>query len=160
MTGIIKFRLLFLIFLLISFVQAVSQEAPTWDNQLYLGNKVAFGKNKWKYSGELQIRLENNFQSLDNWYLEFVSNYLISESFEIVPDFRFTVKPDKLEVRPGLGVLYKRITDNIQFVNQVKWQIDISKNASCSMMYTAHCLRAIAIQGMSDAGFEIRQLCI
>lgn len=105
-----------------------AQEDRNWDNQIYLGNKVAFGKNKWKFSGELQVRLENNFQSLDNWYFEFVSNYLVSEKFELVPDFRFTIKPSKIEYRPGLGVLYKKTTKKIQFVNQVKWQIDIDNH--------------------------------
>ena len=128
MTGIIKYAIITVLFVFVSFFAVYAQEAPGWDNQAYIGNKLAFGKNKWKFSGELQVRLEDNLQSLDNWFLEFVSNYLISERFEIVPDFRFTVKPDKLEVRPGLGVLYKRTTKQIQFVNQVKWQIDIDSH--------------------------------
>ena len=105
-----------------------AQDAPTWDNQIYLGNKVAGGKNNWRFSGELQTRLENNFQNLDNWYLEFVSNYLASENIELVPDFRFTIKPDKIEYRPGFGFLYKILTDKIQYVNQMKWQIDIDNH--------------------------------
>ncbi|CAC5386248.1 unnamed protein product [Mytilus coruscus] len=39
-----------------------------------------------------------------------------------------------------------------------RFMADVSKNASCSVMYTAHCLRATAIQAMSDAGFEIRHI--
>lgn len=35
---------------------------------------------------------------------------------------------------------------------------DISSNAHCSHKYTAHCLRATAITGMSDAGFEARHI--
>ena len=35
---------------------------------------------------------------------------------------------------------------------------DISRNARCSKPYTAHCLRATAIQGMSDAGYELRHI--
>lgn len=35
---------------------------------------------------------------------------------------------------------------------------DISKNAKCSKSYTAHCLRATAIQGMNYAGLEIRHI--
>ncbi|CAG2236436.1 unnamed protein product [Mytilus edulis] len=35
---------------------------------------------------------------------------------------------------------------------------DISMNAGCSRLYTAHCLRATAIQGMNDAGFELRHI--
>lgn len=35
---------------------------------------------------------------------------------------------------------------------------DISKNAKCSTSYTAYCLRATAIQGMNNAGFEKRPI--
>ena len=35
---------------------------------------------------------------------------------------------------------------------------DISRNSNCSKSYTAHCLRATAIQGMNDAGFELRHI--
>ncbi|XP_069137816.1 uncharacterized protein [Argopecten irradians] len=35
---------------------------------------------------------------------------------------------------------------------------DISRNAKCTQHYTAHCLRATAIQAMSDAGFELRHI--
>jgi hypothetical protein len=122
-----KTFLFILIFFLLSSASS-GQETPNWDNQLYLGNKVSFGGGKWKYSGELQTRLENNFQSLDNWYLEFVSNYLASERVELVPDFRFTVKPDKIEYRPGLGFLYKIKKNNFQLVNQLKWQVDIDNH--------------------------------
>ncbi len=118
---------IFILFILLFAIKVFAQDSvnnPSWDNQMYLGNKIAFGKGKWKFSGEIQTRLENNFQSLDNWYLEYVANYLLSENIEIVPDLRFTVKPVKLEFRPGIGVLYKFNTEKIQFVNQVKYQID------------------------------------
>jgi len=107
------------------FAQDETAPVPNWDNQMYLGNKLSWGKNKWKYSGELQVRLEDNFQALDIWYFEFVSNYLISKDFEIVPDLRFTVKPTRIEFRPGLGVLFKELDTKVQFVNQVKWQLDL-----------------------------------
>lgn len=35
---------------------------------------------------------------------------------------------------------------------------DICKNAKCSKTYTAHSLRATSIQGMNDAGFEVRHI--
>ncbi|XP_021357785.1 uncharacterized protein LOC110453244 [Mizuhopecten yessoensis] len=35
---------------------------------------------------------------------------------------------------------------------------DISRNAKCTQLYTAHCLRATAIQAMSDAGFDLRHI--
>ncbi len=125
MTSILRKIILVPVLAMIPLGPAMAEDSPTWDNQAYIGNKVAFGKNRWKFSGELQVRLENDFQSLDNWFLEWVSNYLASEHFELVPDFRFTRKPDKVECRPGLGVLYKLNTDKIQFINQVKWQLDV-----------------------------------
>jgi hypothetical protein len=124
MSGEIKLKISILFVILIP-LSLAAQETKNWDNQMYLGNKVAFGKNRWKFSGELQTRLKNNLQSLDNWFLEFTATYMIAKHFEIVPDFRFTVKPEKLEYRPGFGILYKYTTTQIQFVNQVKWQIDI-----------------------------------
>ena len=39
-----------------------------------------------------------------------------------------------------------------------RFMADISKNAKCTTNYTAHCLRATAIQCMNDAGFEIRHI--
>ena len=124
-TSTLRTLILVPILAMIPFASAMAEDSPTWDNQAYIGNKITFGKNRWKFSGELQVRLEDNLKSLDNWYLEFVSNYLASENFEVVPDLRFTRKPDKVEFRPGLGVLYKINTDNIQFINQVKWQLDV-----------------------------------
>ena len=35
---------------------------------------------------------------------------------------------------------------------------DISKNSQFSKTYTIHCLRAAAIQGMNNAGSEIRHI--
>ena len=35
---------------------------------------------------------------------------------------------------------------------------DLCKQAKCSKFYTAHCLRATAIQAMSDAGHELRHI--
>jgi len=127
MNNFIKAIILGIILVCFSF-NIDAQEERNWDNQFYWGNKIAFGKDKWKYSGELQIRTENDFHDLDNWFIESVASYLISESFEIVPDFRFTVKPNKIEFRPGLGLLYKKTTSKIQFVNQIKWQMDIEGN--------------------------------
>ncbi|XP_062568618.1 uncharacterized protein LOC134230786 [Saccostrea cucullata] len=39
-----------------------------------------------------------------------------------------------------------------------RFMADISKHSDCSRRYTAHCLRATAIQGMNDAGYEIRHI--
>ncbi len=130
MIKLTKLKIVIALLSIVCIGQANAQDpASSWDNQIYLGNKVTFGKEKWTFSGELQTRMKNNFQDLDNWFIEGVASYLISKKFEIVPDFRFTIKPDKVEFRPGLGVLYKINAEKIQFVNQVKWQIDIDNNS-------------------------------
>lgn len=97
-----------------------------WDNQMYLGNKFTFGKSDWRFSGELQVRLENNTQSLDNYFVEGVASYLVSDNWELIPDFRTSIKPNEVEFRPGFGVIYKSLVNNFQFVNQIKWQTDFS----------------------------------
>lgn len=115
------------------YVSAFSQvngSSSNWDNQIYIGNKIAGGKGAWRYSGELQVRLEDNMQSLDNWYVEGVASYLYSEKIEIVPDFRYSIKPNEHEYRPGLGILYKLLVQKFQFVNQLKWQIDFDSHGN------------------------------
>ena len=59
--------------------QSETDPPPGWDQLFFFGNKVSWGKEKWKYSGELQIRLQDNGQSLDNWYLEGVASYMPSK---------------------------------------------------------------------------------
>jgi hypothetical protein len=122
-----KISLIFILTLVLV-VPFYAQNDRNWDNQIYLGNKVQFGKNKWKFSGELQTRLKDNFQSLDNWFFEFTTSYMYSKNFEFVPDLRFSIKPTKTEFRPGFGVLYKIHTEKIQYINQLKWQIDLGSD--------------------------------
>lgn len=112
---------------------AQTETPDKWDNQLFLGNKVATAAGNWKFSGELQVRLKDDFQALDRWFLEGVATYFLSEHWEIVPDYRFSVKPDEVEHRPGFGILRKDLLgkeDNRkhQLVHQVKWQADIDKD--------------------------------
>jgi hypothetical protein len=78
-----------------------------WDTQFFLGNKVAGVNGNWKYSGELQVRLKDNTHSLDRWFLEGVATYMPSKHWEIVPDYRLSIKPNSVEHRPGFGVLRK-----------------------------------------------------
>ena len=127
MNPIFRNKILLLITILLIMVSVFSQTTePTnnWDNQLYIGNKVAVNKNNWRYSGEIQVRLKNNTQSLDNYFIEGVSSYLLSKKWEIISDFRISVKPTEFEFRPGFGVVNKLILGNLQIVNQVKWQLD------------------------------------
>jgi len=123
----LKSKLTLRIFTILIFASVIvlSQE-KNWDNQIYMGNKVTWGSHRWKYSGEIQVRLEDNFHSLDRWYIEGVATFLVSKHFEIVPDLRYTIKPNSTEFRPGLGVNYKKIFKDYQFVNNIKWQIDMS----------------------------------
>lgn len=120
-----------------TFSLAQSEPPGSWDNQLYIGNKIAGGKNDWRFSGELQVRLKDNTQSLDNYFIEGVATYLIKESWEIAPDIRMSIKPDEFELRPGFSLVYKFLGENIQLVNQLKWQIDIDGkgNADNAMRY-------------------------
>ena len=118
-------------------VSAQTQEpAANWDNQSYMINKVAWGKGMWRYSGELQTRFQNNLTELQQWHLEAAATYLPSEKWEIVPDFRFTVTPNRVEYRPGLGVIYKNLFTKSQLVHQVKWQYDQESTG-----YSSHGLR-------------------
>ena len=114
-----------LLFIGIQVFSQTEKPVPNWDNQMYIGNKVATAFGDWRFSGELQVRLKDDMQSLDNWFMEGVATYLLSEKIEITPDFRISIKPDEVEYRPGLGVVYKITTNNFQFVNQLKWQLDI-----------------------------------
>lgn len=41
-----------------------------------------------------------------------------------------------------------------------KFMRDISKNAKCTRVYTAHCLRATSIQAMNDSGHELRHIML
>lgn len=104
-------------------------EVPAWDQQFFFGNKVSWGSENWKYSGELQIRLKDYGKALDNWYLEGVAAYMPSKKWEIVPDFRLGIHPEGVEYRPGFGVLRKDLFRKgegrgHQIVNQLKYQVD------------------------------------
>jgi len=99
------------------------------DAVLFLSNKVIGSNTDWRFSGEYQVRLNDNISSLKEHYFEGVASYLPNERWEIVPDFRVTVKPERLEFRPGIGLIHKTVWGKKiflhQLVNQVKWQTDI-----------------------------------
>jgi len=131
-----KTILLILLFAFANFINAQDDvEQLPWDNQIYLGNKLSYGINKWKSSTELQVRLKNDFRSLDNWYVEQVASYLMSNSIELVPDMRITLKPEVTEYRFGFGVLYKIKKNKFQFINQDKIQVDITDKGNVSYAF-------------------------
>jgi len=119
---------IFILFTLFSsclvFAQEEENDTSNWDNQLYLSSKVTMSFPKWKFSGEIQARLEDNMQDLETLYTEGVAFFPISRNIEFVSDFRISKKPDEIVLRPGLGILYKPYINDFQFVNQIKWQND------------------------------------
>ena len=104
------------------------------DGQIFSGVRLAKSLEYWRFTGEYQIRLNNNLRSLDNHLLEFVASYMPNKNWEIVPDFRVSMYPDKFEFRPGFGVLYKITWGKKifikQFINQLKWQVDIESTGA------------------------------
>jgi len=120
-------HVLLLLLLMLTNNEAMAQsDIDKWDNQLFIGNKVSWGKDQWRLSGELQTRFKDNMQSMDRWFLEGSANYLISKKWELALPLRFTVKPESTEWRPGVGGLYKMYPkENLQIVHQVQWQLDI-----------------------------------
>lgn len=53
------------------------------------------------------MRLKDNAQSLDRWFFEFVATYMHSKYWEIVPDYRFSIKHENVEHPPAFGVYRK-----------------------------------------------------
>lgn len=75
------------IFLLTGSWPISAQEQDNSDNLLFVGTKLAYAKNHWRYSGEFQSRFKDNWSGLDNWFIEGVATYMPSRHWEIVPDF-------------------------------------------------------------------------
>lgn len=109
-----------------------------WDNQMYISNKVAWSKKQWRYTGEFQIRVDNDIRNLQLYLLEGVATYMPNKHWEIVPDLRFTVYPERLEIRPGLGAIYKQYWENKrknQLAHQMKYQADIESSGNVKHGY-------------------------
>ncbi|MGL1885411.1 MAG: DUF2490 domain-containing protein [Reichenbachiella sp.] len=124
---VVAILFLFLATSLSSYAQ-VEEEPDNWDNIVYLTNKVSWGAEKWRQSLLYQSRYNQNFVNLEQWFFEYTATYLLSEHFELVPDFRYTRKPDRREIRPGLGIIYKNLFKKAQLVHQLKWQYDFKGN--------------------------------
>ena len=103
---------------------ATAQEIDRWDNQLYLINKVGWGEKDWKFAGEIQGRFEQNASDLQSYHVELIASYLPNNFIEVVPDFRFTVRPTRVEFRPGFGVFIKQHFKKSRLIHQIKAQYD------------------------------------
>jgi len=135
---------------------------PNWDNVMYVGNKVAWGSETLRHSTEFQTRYNNDFGSLEQWHLEYIASFLVSKKWELVPDFRFTRKPDRTEYRLGFGVIYKSVFDRSQLVQQVKWQWDKESTGYAShgfryaifynYVFSEHVIGSILAGGLYEIG--------
>ena len=107
--------------------EAYSQEEDRWDNQLFVGNKVSWGKNRWKVTGELQFRVKENLETLDRWFVEGLGSYLHTKNWEFTLPIRYSIRPTLNEFRPGFGAIYKMYpSEKIQLSNQLLYQADIN----------------------------------
>jgi len=153
-------KTLFIILFLFVFIDLFSQVTDTlnWDNKIYMGNKIAGISGDWRFSGELQVRLKNDMGELENWFVEGIATYMLSKKIEIVPDIRISIKPDnEIEFRPGMGVVYKLNKSSFQFVNQLKWQIDIDNknNAENGLRYFIFTNHEIGEKFISNFAFGV-----
>ena len=121
-------RYIILVLFCISTV-TLAQETDTdrWDNQLFVGNKVSWGKNRWRVTSELQFRVIENLETLDRWFVEVLGSYLQTKHWEFTLPIRYSIRPTLNEFRPGFGALYKMYPgDKIQLNHQVLYQADIT----------------------------------
>ncbi len=130
-------HLLILFILLVGavcFAQTTSEDTDNWDNVMYASNKFTYGTEDWRHSAEFQTRFNDNLSALEQWHIEYAATYLVAKNWEVVPDFRYTRKPNRYEYRPGIGGIYKRIykESNIQLVHQLKYQYDIKEGINNS----------------------------
>ena len=108
----------------------------SWDNWLIMGNKIVFGgQNQFKHSHEIQWRAEDNLSSLNTLLYEAVFTYSPNSHWEIVPDFRYSVKPTRRETRLGFGIVRKDYVGKgvTQIAQQVKWQGDFKSEGDYTM---------------------------
>lgn len=131
MKAVFKIFMLAIILTAFSVVPLFAQINDTideWDNQMFISNKVAWSKEQWRYTGEFQVRLENNTRDLQLYLVEGVATYMPNSKWEIVPDLRFSVYSNKVEIRPGFGVIRKQYWEKKhknQLAHQMKYQADI-----------------------------------
>lgn len=108
----------------------------SWDNWLIMGNKVVFGgANQYKHSHEIQWRADNNLTTLNTLLYEAVFTYSPNSHWEIVPDFRYSLKPTRREIRLGFGIVRKDYVGKgvTQIAQQLKWQGDFKSEGDYTM---------------------------
>lgn len=128
-----KYLIVLSLLFLLKHTVARAQEEPIdrWDNWFLVGNKVVFGGDKnFRQSHELQWRVNENARALKEWFYEYVFVYTPNAKWELVPDFRASIKPNVTDFRIGIGAVRKSLFKNNegkfnqQLVQQAKYQLD------------------------------------
>jgi hypothetical protein len=124
-------------------VTGVTHAQDTGDRQendqlLATATKVNYAAGKWRSSGELQFRLDEDYRALNVWYVEAAITNLRFKHVEFTSDLRFSVKPKHVETRPGFGVILKMTAEQWQLAVQHKYQADIPSQGT-----TGHGVRQI-----------------
>lgn len=121
-----------LIIVLFFLMSSISLCADDLDGQLIFSGRLAGSTENWRFTGDYEIRLDQDLRALDYHLFEAVASYMPNRNWEIVPDFRISMFPDRFEFRPGFGILNKITWGKKifirQIVNQVKWQLDITND--------------------------------
>ena len=77
----------------------------------FAGSRMGYAAGSMRYTGELQFRLKDDFQALNNWFIEGVATWLINDHWELVPDLRLSIYPGRVELRPGIGAIRRSGAD-------------------------------------------------
>jgi hypothetical protein len=104
-----------------------AQALPVAESQqwLFASTKVSYAVDEWRFYGDAQFRLDGNWRELSQYLAEAASIYSPSKNWEFQGDFRITVRPERLEYRPGAGVTFKALVSSWQFAVQHKYQLDL-----------------------------------
>jgi hypothetical protein len=104
-----------------------AQAAPDAESQQWLlaSTKVSYAVGEWRLYGDAQFRLDGNWRELNQYLAEAATIYSPSKNWELQGDFRVTVRPERLEYRPGAGVTFKALVSSWQFAVQHKYQLDL-----------------------------------
>jgi hypothetical protein len=106
-------------------VQAQAPAEATSQQWLFASTKVSYAVGEWRLYGDAQFRLDGNWRQLNQYLTEAASIYSPSKNWELQGDFRVTVRPERLEYRPGAGVTFKALVSSWQFAVQHKYQLDL-----------------------------------
>lgn len=104
-----------------------AQAAPDVESQqwLFASTKVSYAVDQWRFYGDAQFRLDGNWRELNQYLAETASIYSPNKNWELQGDLRVTVKPERLEYRPGAGITFKALVSSWQFAVQHKYQLDL-----------------------------------